>query len=416
MVARPELMSPSAQPQPAPVVDAPAPPKAKAPRARILRYMRSRMRWRAHNTMTLLRAGAETYPAMLRAIAGAQRTIHLETYILRDDGTGRRFADALVERALAGVQVRLMYDSVGAMEITTAYLDGLRAAGIEVVAYRPLKPWRRRWGIFRRNHRKVLVVDDEVAFTGGLNIADDYADVSDGGHGWHDMHCELRGPIVLDLAWSFRRVWIREHGRPYPPPPRAEDEATHDHGPHGPPVLVRLLENTERRGRSIIRRAYLAAINAARESIYLENAYFLPDRGVRAALVRAARRGVDVAVIVPGRSDIKAIEYAGLWSYPRLVKRGVRILRWTGEMMHAKTAVVDGLWSTVGSYNLDWISLRYNLEIAVEMVDPEVGQVMVQQFRRDVALTEPVPADLWSRLPWWKKVLAMLAFRIRRWL
>jgi cardiolipin synthase len=412
----------SVRPQPAPAIDAPpASPHAGAPRprtppARILRYMRSRMRWRAHNAITILEAGAETYPAMLRTIAGAKKTVHLETYILRDDGTGRRFADALVERALAGVEVRLMFDSIGALDLTTAYLDGLRAAGIEVVAYRPLAPWRRRWGVFRRNHRKVLVVDDEVAFTGGLNIADDYAAVADGGRGWHDMHCELRGPIVLDLARSFRRVWIREHGRPYPPPPRAEDEATHDHGPHGPPVLVRLLENTERRGRSIIRRAYLAAINTARETIYLENAYFLPDRGVRAALVRAARRGVEVAVIVPGRSDIKAIEYAGLWSYPRLVKRGVRILRWTGEMMHAKTAVVDGIWSTVGSYNLDWISLRYNLEIAVEVVDPDVGQQMIKQFRGDVAMAEPVPADLWSKLPWWKKLLALMAFRIRRWL
>jgi cardiolipin synthase len=103
-------------------------------------------------------------------------------------------------------------------------------------------------------------------------------------------------------------------------------------------------------------------------------------------------------------------------SYPRLVKRGVRILRWTGEMMHAKTAVVDGIWSTVGSYNLDWISLRYNLEIAVEVVDPDVGQQMIKQFRGDVAMAEPVPADLWSKLPWWKKLLALMAFRIRRWL
>ena len=394
----------------------PVPPAPSGRIERLRRYTRERLHWRSGNRIELLRAGAETYPAMLAAIRAAKRTIHFETYILRDDATGLRFGEALVERALAGVCVRLLYDALGALDLGTRFLDKLRAAGIEIVEYRPIAPWRRRWGVFRRDHRKVLVVDDEVAFTGGINIADDYADLADGGKGWHDMHCELRGAIVLDLSRSFRRVWISEGGPPYPMPARPDGNDTSTDGPSGRPVLIRMLDNTERRRRSIIVRAYLAAINAARHHVYLENAYFLPGRKVRRALVRAVERGVDVAVIVPGNSDVKAIEYAGLWIYPRLVRLGVRILRWRGPMMHAKTAVVDGTWSTVGSYNLDWVSLRWNLEIAVEVLDADHGRVMIEQFHRDCAETDPVPPDLWRKLPWWRKTLALLAFRFRRWL
>jgi len=374
------------------------------------RYTKDLRRWRPGNEVALLRAGAETFPAMLDAIASARRTIHFETYIIQDDRTGQRFSDALIERARAGVAVRLVYDAVGALELGAGFVARLREAGVEVVEYRPIAPWRRRWGWLRRDHRKIVVVDDEVAFTGGINIADDYADAADGGKGWHDIHCQVRGPIVLDLSRSFRRVWLREGGAVYPAPPRPEAMLAEG------PVVGRMLDNSERRRRRVFRRAYVRAINAARESVYLENAYFLPDRGVRAALYRAVRRGVDVAVIVPGNSDVKAIEFAGLYVYRRLTRRGVRILSWRGPMMHAKTAVVDGAWSTIGSYNLDHVSLHQNLEVTVEVLDTAHGQVMVDQFQRDAARCDAFDPELWQRLPWWKKALAALAFRFRRWL
>lgn len=379
--------------------------------AAITRYTRSFYRLRRGNAVQVLRTGAEAFPAMLTAIAGARRSIVLETYILEDDRTGLRFIDALIERAVAGVTVRLIYDSVGTIGFDARQVQRMAAAGVQQLEYHPIAPWRARFNLSRRNHRKVLVVDDEVAFTGGLNLSDDYAAVADGGKGWHDVHCELRGPVVADLARQFRRVWLAEGGAPYPAPPRAEER---DALPAN--VAARVVDNTRLRRRGAIRRAYLAAINAAQRAILLENAYFLPDRRLRTALARAVRRGVEVAVIVPGRSDVKTVEYAGMYAYRRLIRRGIKILRWQGPMMHAKTAVVDGLWSAIGSYNLDNRSLHYNLELIVELIDAELGAEMERHFRADERSTVALDRSGWDELSWWRKALAWLAFRFRSWL
>jgi len=374
------------------------------------RYATDLARWRAGNQITLLRAGAETFPAMLEAIAGARRSICLETYIFEGGVIGTRIAEALIERAGAGVIVRVIFDAMGSLAMPGALLARMRDGGVIVHEYHPVAPWRRRWNIFRRDHRKILVVDDEVAFTGGLNITDDNGSIEQGGKGWHDLHCKVRGPIVLDLGRLFRKTWLRVGGEEYPAPPRAESVA----GTGG--VAVHLVDNAERRRRAVPRRTYLAAFNAARELIYIENAYFLPDRGVARALVRAVRRGVDVRVLVPGRSDVKAIEFAGLYLYNALVKRGVRIYRWKGAMVHAKTAVVDRVWSIVGSYNFDSRSLFYNLEVAVDALDREFGGIVAEQFLIDQELSEPFDERAWQRLSWWRKALAWAAFQVRRWL
>ncbi|MCB9560441.1 MAG: phosphatidylserine/phosphatidylglycerophosphate/cardiolipin synthase family protein [Kofleriaceae bacterium] len=391
-----------------------------APPVPLRRYVVGLQRLRPGNQVTLLRGGGETFPAMLAAIGAARRQVLLETYILEDDATGNRFADALRARARAGVDVRILYDGVGGMSLASAWIDGLRADGVKFVEYHPIAPWRRRFNLFNRDHRKILVVDDEVAFTGGLNVSDDYAAVADGGAGWHDMHCMLRGPIVLDLSRLFRRTWIRNDGPGYPAPPRP-----HTAGPapadtadaaDAADAWARMLENGERRRKRKIRRAYTHAIDAARTSVLLENAYFLPELPMRRAMYRAVKRGVDVRVIVPGNSDVKTVEYAGLYVYRRLARHGVRILRWKGVMLHAKTAVIDAVWSTVGSYNFDARSLFYNLEVVVELLDAGFGELMERQFEVDVAHTEPFDERAWLRLPWWKKALAYLAFQLRRWL
>ena len=379
--------------------------------AEIRRYVTHLHRFRAGNEVTLLRAGAETYPAMLEAIAAAKKQVLLETYILDDDRTGERFGALLRDKARAGVEVKLMFDSVGGLGIAASWLDAMVDAGVEVVEYHPIAPWRQRWNLSRRDHRKILVVDDEVAFTGGLNVSRHYADVADGGYGWHDIHCRLRGPVVLDLSRLFRRTWMYAGGKPYPAPPRADTAR-----PAGPGVLARILENGRRRRKKEIGRAYLHAINAARETIHLENAYFLPNLQLRGALRRAAARGVDVQVIVPGSSDVKAIEWAGLYIYRFLVRRGVKVLRWKGVMLHSKTAVIDRVWSTIGSYNLDARSLFYNLEVVAELLDPAFGEVMEEQFALDASRCEPFEEAHYTSLPWWKRLLCWLAFRIRAWL
>jgi cardiolipin synthase len=272
-----------------------------------------------------------------------------------------------------------------------------------------LQPDRARFNLSHRDHRKSLIVDDEVAFTGGLNIANDYASVADGGVGWHDMHCRVKGPIVRDLARLFRRTWLRSGGTTYPPPPRVAEIGTGA-------SFVRLLENTGRRQRTAIRRTYLHVIRAARESLRIQNAYFLPDRGLRRALIRAAARGVDVQIVVPGHSDVRLIEWAALYVLRRLARRGVKILRWRGVMMHAKTAVVDQTWSTIGSYNFDAQSRFNNLEVCVEILDPAVGKQLVAEFDHDIANCDPYDEAVWQSLPVWRKAFAWVAYRLRRFL
>ena len=377
---------------------------------RLTPYARTLQRWRPGCEITVLRDGRETYPAMLAALAAAQRTICFETYILAADATGDRFKAVLIERARAGVAVRVIYDAVGSFGLPDSWVADLRDAGCAVMDFNPISPWRARFRLSHRDHRKIIVVDDRVGFTGGLNISNDYAAVEDGGVGWHDMHCRVTGAIVLDMARMFRRSWLRSGGAPYPAPPAASSDA-----PAGSAYL-RLLDNAQRRQRTVVRRAYLHVIKHARQSVLIQNAYFLPDRGLRRALARAVRRGVDVCVMIPGHSDVKLVQWATLYVMRRLARRGVRIFLWRGAMMHAKTAAVDALWSTIGSYNFDAQSRFNNLEVTVEILDPTTGQSLAASFERDIANADPFDERAWLHMPWWRKALAYIAYRLRRFL
>jgi cardiolipin synthase len=394
---------------PEPLGDPPPPALTVRLPAPLTRYARSPLRWRTGGELTVLRDGGETYPAMLAALAAAQRSICFETYILAADRTGDRFKAVLIERARAGVSVRIIYDAVGSFGLPDGWVDELRGAGCEVIDFNPIAPWRRRFRLSHRDHRKIIVIDDHVGFTGGLNIANDYAAVGDGGFGWHDMHCCVTGPIVLDLARMFRRTWLRCGGASYPAPVAPPMTTPSSDGP-----FVRLLDNTRLRQRTTVRRAYLHVIKAARKLVLIQNAYFLPDRGLRRALTRAVGRGVDVRVLIPGHSDVRLIEWAALYALRRLARRGVKIFLWRGAMMHAKTATVDATWSTIGSYNFDAQSRFNNLEVTLEILDPATGQLLASHFERDLANADPFDEQTWLRLPWWRKTLAWLAYRLRR--
>jgi cardiolipin synthase len=401
---------------PEPIRDPPSRAIAVQLPAALRPYARSLLRWRAGCEVTVLRDGGETYPAMLAALTAAQRSIYLETYILAADLTGDRFKAVLMERAHAGVSVRVIYDAVGSFLLPGGWVEDMRAAGCKVIAFNPIAPWRRRFRLSHRDHRKIVVVDDEVAFTGGLNISNDYASVEDGGAGWHDMHCRVTGPIVLDLARMFRRSWLRGGGKLYPvpraPAPNAEGAARLATGG----VYTRLIDNTRRRQRATTRRAYLHVLSTARHSVVIQNAYFVPDRGLRRAMARAVRRGVDVSVMVPGNSDVRVIDWASLYVLRGLARAGVKVRRWRGAMLHAKTCVVDAMWSPIGSYNVDSMSRFNNLEVTVEILDPEVAQALVVNYERDMQNVEPYDATSWANLPWWKKALAWISYRCRRFL
>lgn len=367
---------------------------------------------RSFNRVAPLRDGLEAYPEMLAAIRGARRSVLLETYTLRDDFVGRAFREALLERREAGVQVRVMYDAVGSFELPEAFVDVLREAGVPTVEFNPVAPWRARFGLNRRNHQKSLVVDDEVGFVGGLNVGAEYAPLEEGGGGWRDQAVCIEGPAVVDLARNFRRTWVRAGGRPYPEPRKHRSHA----GEAGFDSDVAIVSNFGLRSRSRMRQSAYRAIESARRRIDVWNAYFLPGLLARRALRAAVRRGVEVRVIVPAVSDVPAVGWASRRLYARLLKSGVRIFEWPERMMHAKAAVIDGVWTTIGSYNIDTRSLEHNLEVAAIVLDREVGAAMQEEFDHDAAQCHEVRLAEWRERPRWNRVLEWFFYQFRYWL
>jgi cardiolipin synthase len=366
-------------------------PRAEGP----WRYVRKPDRLRRHTLVTPLRAGGGIFPAMLAAIRGARQSIEFETYILRADRIGEEFRDALVERAKAGVAVRFLYDGVGALGLADSFFDSLREAGGKVAIYHPVAPWRPRWGLNKRDHKKILVVDGRVGFTGGINIGLEYAAKEVGGKGWLDWHARVEGPAVFELSVSFRRTWMKATEEylpePFLPAPTL-----------GRNVLgTQVVDNTGVRSRWIMHRAYLHAIHAAERDISIMNAYFIPELNLRRAFKKAVRRGVSVRVVLPSKSDVQAVYYASRYLYRRLITAGVRIFEWPDTMMHAKVGIIDGVWSTIGSYNLDRSSLLHNLEVGLVCIDVPLAAKLQAEFESDLALCREVTiADLDALTPW----------------
>jgi len=377
-----------------------------------LGYVPRRERLRPFNFVQPLRSGQEAFPAMLDAIRGAQRRVHLEMYIFKDDVIGREFQQAFIERARFGVEVRVLLDGVGSFGLPTRFRDELRAAGVELRIFHPVAPWRLKWTLNKRDHQKILLVDDEIAFCGGLNIGDEYRPLSQGGGGWHDVHARIEGPAVFDLASLFRQTWLRAGGQTFPEPvlpPARPDIASHT-------AKVEVISNVQLRTRSRMRIAYLHAIRRAERTIDIMNAYFIPDLGLRRAFAEAVQRGVEVRVIVPSNSDVAAVYYASRHLYARLLKRGVRIFEWPERMMHAKAGVIDGVWGTIGSYNLDRRSFLHNLEVAVVTIDRNLGERMADRFRRDLTFCREVTLTEWRNRSRLQKSLEWFFYQLRYWL
>lgn len=365
------------------------------------------------NTVALLRDGFQAYPAMLDALAQAQHTVCLETYILKDDATGMRFVNALMEKARAGVEVLLMYDAWGS-EVRTETVSALHDAGVKLHVFRPWKymgKFRRALAyLSRRNHRKTLIVDGRIAFTGGLNISDDYAAREDGGANWRDTHLCIEGPQARAVEALFLSTWASNKAPPY------ERQRFH-HQALKPCDTLHIVGNDFAKDRKGIRRAYERAFARAQTRILLTNAYFLPPARLIKILVSARRRGVTVSVILAGTTDVKAVLYAARGLYPRLLKHGIEVYEWANtRVLHAKTAVVDGVWSTVGSSNLDPLSLRNNLEVNAIIVDATLGMAMERLFREDLQHCRRITMDEVKSYGLLHRLLSALAFRLRHWL
>ncbi len=363
----------------------------------------------------LLRDGGQVYSAMLEAIGQARRTICLETYILRDDLTGRRFAAALIERAQAGVEVSVMYDDWGS-SVSDGFLSALHAAGVRTLAFRPVR-FTGRIGrlvrrLKRRNHRKALIVDSAVAFTGGLNVSDHYAAERDGGHGWRDTAVRIEGPSAKELEALFLSTWRAANGAPI-----ARERYGSVQSPAARPGDdVRIVCNDFHEKRKEVRREYLAAFARAKKRILLTHAYFVPPTRMLRALLKAARRGVEVVVMLGATTDVRLVYLASGGLYEKLLLAGVRVYEWNGRVLHAKTAVVDGRWATIGSSNLDSLSLRMNLEANAVIESEPFGGAMEAMFAQDLVHCREITLEAWRARPLLEKWLTWLAFQLRAWL
>jgi cardiolipin synthase len=347
---------------------------------------------------------------MLDAIANAKREIVLEMYWFDSDRIGTRFADALIERAQSGVAVRVVYDAFGSFGVEDTFFDGMRAAGVSVAVFNPLSAWGRHFSfgrLNRRNHRKILVVDGHVGFTGGINIADRWASVEDGGEGWRDDVVRIEGPAALRLRDVVYDLWARFDKR------LERELMTAPALPEGE-SYVRVVANEYRADRRAIRAAYLQQIRAATRSIYISNCYFVPDPAIRRALGAAAKRGVDVRVITAGNSDVPTVRYASRARYAWLMKRGVRIYEWSKTVFHSKTAVVDDVWCTVGTYNLDYRSWRFNLEVNVAIADASLGHAMRDAFLVDMDASVRIDERAWRARPVFEKLLEWMSYAVRK--
>jgi len=357
------------------------------------------------NRVELLQDGPGTYAAMFDAIERAYHHVNLESYILEADGPGEEFARRLIERARAGVQVNVLFDSFGSLSTPASFFERLRENGVNVCEYNPLS----RLGtllsraLHQRDHRKLMVVDGRVGFIGGVNISSVYSSGSSPVHhrhagtpqgdkpGWRDTHVRIEGPIVAQLQRLFIGHWVR-----YSPIALEGDEyfpALAATGTH----RVALAACDAGRRRNPFYRALLGAIGAARHRVLLTTAYLVPTRRLLRVLTAAARRGVEVHLLLPGISDFWAPLAAGRSHYGRLLRAGVHLHERHDTLLHAKTCVIDGVWTSVGSSNLDWRSFLHNAEANVIVLDEALAAEMEGVYAEDLSQAKEIERAQWAR-------------------
>jgi cardiolipin synthase len=329
------------------------------------------------NTAELLKNGDEIFPAMTAAIRQAQKTVNLETYVFQPDEAGRQFADAMIDAARRGVEVRLLIDAWGSN--LGDLQEGLEKAGVKWRKYRPIRLIT-IYRVGKRTHRKILVVDGKVAFTGGLGISRQWLGNARNANEWRDTQVRVSGPVVDQMQAIFAEDWTYTTGeilageKFYPKPDGS-----------GGPVQAQAIKASRGDASSLSKMFYYVAIQSAAKSIHIQNAYFLPDRQVRDALVAAVARGVDVKIMVPGgHIDLPLVRQASWLHYGDMLKGGVKIYEYRHTMMHNKTMVVDGVFSTIGSINFDTRSMNRNAEESLAFYDRPFAEKMEAMFADDL--------------------------------
>jgi cardiolipin synthase len=375
------------------------------------------------NKVTLLVDGPATYAAMFKAIRNATDHINLETFIMEDiiesDETGLRLADLLLQKQAEGIQVNLLYDSAGSYKTPASFFQRLREGGIRVTEFNPINPFKTRgkWRLAKSDHRKILIVDGKVAITGGVNISLVYSSglSGRGEHDkpqipWRDTDVQIEGPAVAEFQKLFLDTWQRQKGatpsdRNYFPDSQKEGN-----------TLVGVVGSSPGETNRITFILYVSAITFSEHSLHMTNAYFVPDRQTVEALTDAAKRGVDVKIILPGTSDSSLTQYAGEYFYSELLKSGVKLYRRQKVLLHAKTLVIDGIWSTVGSTNMDFWSFSTNDEVNAVILSPEFAIEMETMFARDLAASVQIRWEDWEKRPLLSRIRERLAHLFSRWL
>jgi cardiolipin synthase A/B len=358
--------------------------------------------WIDGNKLRILVDGPQTHAAMFAAMAAARDHINLETYIIDAGPFAERLAGLLEKKVKQGVKVNLIYDSIGSLKTPQEYFQRLKDAGVAVCEFNPVNPEKAGFSlqINNRDHRKILVVDGRIAYTGGINISDTYRSSSlsarrkpgqEKNEGWRDTQIEVTGPVVAKFQRLFLDAWGLQDCGPFPAAryyPRVEVNGD---------KTVKLVASDPLSGKSEMYRALLSAITDAKSRVWLTVGYFVPDPQLRQALIDAARRGVDVRLVLPGFSDFWAPVYAARSNYEELLKAGVRIYEWREALMHAKSALVDSSWSSIGSTNLDWRSFVHNYEANLIVHDAAFAREMERRFKLDVAAGVAIDPDQWKR-------------------
>lgn len=377
------------------------------------------------NRLVLLQDGPATYQAMFAGIQAARDHINLETYIFEDGEIGSAFASLLLKKQAEGVQVNMIYDSVGSISTPRAFFDDLRAGGIQLVEFNPVNPAKvkKAWRLNNRDHRKLLVIDGKTAFIGGINISESYSSGSrpgsagssrkkraEAGAGWRDTHVQIEGPVVAELQEYFLDTWQRQSHRPltgrnyFPKLERRGDE------------IVRAIASRADSPDSPIYLTLLSVIDHAERNIHLTNAYFVPDPKLLQALARAAQRGVDVQIILPSKTDSWAVFHAGRSHYVELLRAGVRLYERRDAILHSKTASIDGVWATIGSTNLDWRSFLHNDELNAIVLGTDFARQMDAMFAQDRAASRAVDPEQWAQRSVFLRLQEWLARRFEYWL
>lgn len=351
------------------------------------------------NSVRVLRDGSQTFPAMFRVIEGAKRSLDLEYYILQDvESDGRHLGDCLAAKSRAGVHVRVIYDAVGSLGTLTSFFDQLRAAGVKVVQYNPINPLR-AGGHFspnQRDHRKILLADDEVAIVGGVNLSTTYESGPSDSRAaakqppaaahpvWHDLDLEIRGPVVPQLARLFREHWREQQGPPLAPDSPPAQRATQEG------QIVRVLGSSPAKLASRYYATVLTAMRTAQSSIWMTAAYFVPTPQELRALKSAARRGVDVRILLPSESDASEVLAVQRSYYAGLLRAGIKVYERRDGIMHSKSMVVDDVWSLVGSSNFDQRSVLFNDEVDVVVLGKQTADQLRESMQSDMRDAQPI--------------------------